>query len=372
MSAALTREQTDLRDAVADLMAKRSPEHQVRRLMAGDTGHDPAVWTDMAAMGLLGLTIPEEFGGAGAGAAELAVVSEQMGRALLCGPYLSTAVLTPYLLLESGNTVECTEALPRIATGELIATVAFAEAGSARPPEHPGTVATDVGDGWLLTGEKTFILDATAAERYYVSAQCDSGVALFAVDRNAPGLSVWSLSTVDQTRKQGRIALADTPARLIADPGAGSRVLAAALDRTAVALIAEQAGGAMHVTEMAADYARTRFQFGRSIGSFQAIKHMCVDMLLDAQSACSSARHVGAAFDAGDPDRFIDLALAQGFCSETFVSTAASNIQVHGGIGFTWEHPAHLYLRRARTDAQIFGDPAWHRERYVRLREEIS
>ncbi len=368
----LTREQADLRDAVADLMAKRSPQEQVRRLMADDIGHDPAVWTEMAAMGLLGLTIPEDFGGAGAGSAELAVVSEQMGRTLLCSPYLSTAVLTPYLLLALGDTAECTETLPRITAGELIATVAFAEPGSARPPQQPGTIATETRDGWSLTGEKTYILDAPAAERFYVPAQCDSGVAIFAVDRNAPGLAVASLSTVDQTRKQGRLTLADTPARLVADPVVGSPALAAALDRTAVALIAEQAGGAMQVTEMAADYARNRFQFGRSIGSFQAIKHMCVDMLLDAQSACSSARHVAAAFDADDPDRFIDLALAQGFCSETFVSIAAANIQVHGGIGFTWEHPAHLYLRRARTDAQILGDPAWHRERYVRLREEIS
>ena len=372
MSTTPTREQADLADAVADLMAKRSSEPQVRRLMADETGHDPAVWTEMAAMGLLGLCIPEEFAGAGAGAAELAVVCEHMGRALLCAPYLSTAVLTPYLLLATADTDECAATLPRIAAGELITAVAFAEPGAARPPQHPGTVAAQSGDGWRLTGEKSHVLDAPAAERFYIPAHCDSGVAVFAVDRGAPGLTVSPLSTVDQTRKQGRLTLADTPARLIGNPAGGTAAVAEALDRAGVALIAEQAGGALHVTQMAADYARSRFQFGRSIGSFQAIKHMCVDMLLDAQSACSAARHVAAAFDADEPDRFVDLALAQSFCSETFVSTAAANIQVHGGIGFTWEHPAHLYLRRARTDAQIFGDPAWHRERYVRLREEIS
>jgi alkylation response protein AidB-like acyl-CoA dehydrogenase len=371
MSTTLTPEQTDLRDAVTDLMTKRSSEARVRRLMADDTGHDPAVWDEMATMGLLGLTIPEEFGGVGAGAAELAVVSEQMGRALLCAPYLSTAVLSPYLLLALGDTTECAQVLPRIAAGELIVSVAVAEAGSARPPQHPATLATRHGDGWSLTGEKSYVLDATTAERFYIPAQCDSGVAIFAVDRDAPGLSVSALTTVDQTRRQGRLTLIDVPARLVGNPGGGEAALAEALDRAAVALIAEQAGGAMHVTEMAADYARNRYQFGRSIGSFQAVKHMCVDMLLDAQSATSAARHVAATFDAAEPDRFIDLALAQSFCSDTYVSTAASNIQVHGGIGFTWEHPAHLYLRRARTDAQIFGDPAWHRERYVRLREEI-
>jgi acyl-CoA dehydrogenase len=372
MSTALNSELRALRDAVADLLAKRSPEAEVRRLMAGDTGYDADVWAEMAAMGLLGLTIPEEFGGTGAGAAELAVVSEQMGAALLCAPFLSAAVLTPYLLLALGDTAECAEALPRVAAGELIATVAFAERGDARPPQHPATVATDDDGGWSLTGEKNFVLDATAAERFYVLAQCDSGAGIFAVDRHAPGLSASALSTVDQTRKQGRLTLTNTPGRLVGTIGAGSAALDAALDRSAIALIAEQAGGAMHAMGMAVDYARNRFQFARAIGSFQAVKHLCVDMLLEAQSTVSAARHVAAAFDAGESDRLTDLALAQAYCSEAYVSTAATTIQVHGGIGFTWEHPAHLYLRRARTDAQIFGDPAWHRERYVRLREEIS
>ena len=370
MSTALTDELLDLRSAVADLMAKRSPESEVRRLMATDTGYDPQVWAELAGMGLLGLAIDEQYGGAGAGAAELAVVSEQMGRALLCAPFLSTAVLTPYLLAALGDTAECADVLPRIAAGDLITTVAFAEAGSARPPAHPVTTATADAGTWLLTGEKIYVLDALAANRLYVQAETGSGSGIFAVDAGAAGLSVTPLTTVDQTRKQATVTLADTPARLIGEPSAGGPALQAALDRAAVALVAEQAGGALHAMQMAADYARTRFQFGRAIGSFQAIKHLCVDMLLEAQSAQSAARHVAAAFDSDHPDRLTDLALAQAYCSDAFVSVAADTIQVHGGIGFTWEHPAHLYLRRARTDAQIFGDPDWHRERYVRQREE--
>lgn len=370
MSTTLTREQSDLRDAVADLVAKRSPEAEVRRLMGGESGYDPAVWSELAAMGLLGLTIPEEFGGAGAGAAELAVVAEQLGRSLLCAPYLSTAVLTPYLLLALDDTAECAEVLPRIAAGELIATTAFAEAGSARPPDHPATTATPTPDGWALSGEKTYVLDAGVAELFYVHAQTDSDTAIFAVRRDAPGLTVTPLTTVDQTRKQGRLTLDGTPARRIDGPATAA--LDAALDRAAVALLAEQAGGAMHVMQLAVDYARTRYQFARSIGSFQAVKHMCVDMLLEAQSALSAARHVAAAFDAAEPGRLADLALAQSYCSDAYVTVAANCIQVHGGIGFTWEHPAHLYLRRARTDAQIFGDPAWHRNRYVSLQEGVG
>jgi len=370
MSLALSPEQTELRAAVADLMAKRVAESHVRRLMTGTTGHDPDLWADLARMGLLGLTIPEQFGGAGAGAAELAVVGEQMGRALMPGPYLSTAVLVPHLLLALGDTAECAETLPRIAEGELIAAVAFAETGPARPPEYPDTTAGYDGTRWLLTGEKTYVIGTASAERFYVLAQSDSGAGLFAVERGPPGLSGAPLPTVDPNRRLGRLTLTDTPARLIGDPGSGAAATEAALERTAVALIAEQAGGARRVTEMATDYARTRYQFGRAIGSFQAVKHMCVDMLLESESAVSAARHIAAAFDSGDPDRSLDLALAQAYCSGAYVFAAATCIQVHGGIGFTWDHPAHLYLRRARCDAQILGDPAWFRERYIRLREE--
>lgn len=367
-SPALSTEQRDLSEAVADLLAKRSPEAEVRRLMAEDGGYDPTLWAELAAMGILGLAIPEQFSGAGAGAVELGVVSECMGAALLCAPYLSTAVLTPNLLLALGDSSEQADVLPRIAAGELVTTVAFAEAGSARPPAVPATIATPDGDLWRLSGTKTYVLDAAAAHLFYVTA----GDGVFAVERDAPGVTVTPLTTVDQTRKQGRLSMEQTPARLVGSLDGGSAAVDAALDRSSVALLGEQAGAAMHVMQMAADYAKTRFQFGRAIGSFQAIKHMCADMLLEAQSALSAARHVASAFDTAEPDRLADLALAQAFCSEAFVSVAASNIQVHGGIGFTWEHPAHLYLRRARTDAQIFGDPAWHRERYIRLREAQS
>ncbi len=368
MSTALSDEQSDLRQTVGDLLTKRCPEPAVRRAMDSDLGYDPSLWDEFAEMGLLGLCIPEEYGGAGAGAAELAVVAEQMGRTLMCGPYLSTAVLTPHLLLALDNPTECAEVLPTIARGEMLTAVAFAESGSARPPEQPSTIAEQTGGGWAITGEKAYVLDAAAAQRIYIQAESPSGTSVFAVQSGAPGLAVSPLTSVDATRRQATVTLRDTPARLVGPATA----LPTALDHAGIALAAEQAGGALHAAQMAADYARTRYQFGRAIGSFQAIKHMCVDMLLEAQSALSAARHVAAAFDAGDVDRYADLALAQAYCSDAFVSVAAANIQAHGGIGFTWEHPAHLYLRRARTDAQIFGDPAWHRERYVRIREEIS
>jgi alkylation response protein AidB-like acyl-CoA dehydrogenase len=358
-------EQRALRSAVADVLARHSSEAQVRELMATDTGFDPAVWRELAAMGLTGLLISDEYGGAGAGPVELGIVLEEMGRVLVVSPFLSTAVLVPSLLAETGDTAECAAVLPRIAAGELIASVAFAEDGSARLPATIATSAGAIGDAWHITGYKHFVLDGQLANLLYVLADSDAGPAVFAVDAGATGLDVTPLSTVDPTRKQCRLQFVDTPARLVGRLGAGVEVFTAALDRSAVALLSEQAGGARRAVEMATEYAKTRYQFGRAIGSFQAVKHMCADMLLEAESAVSAARFVAGSFAELSPSRIADLALAQAYCSDAFVSVAANNIQVHGGIGFTWEHPAHLYLRRARSDAQLLGSPSWHRERYL-------
>ena len=361
----LTDEQLALRRTVAALMTARCSEARVRTLMATETGFDPDLWHAFAAMGLAGLLVPAEYGGAGAGPVEIGLVAEQMGRALAVSPFLATAVLVPSLLAELDDWREAAAVLPRIAAGELIATAAFAEDGSARLPARLDTTARADGAGFRLTGAKRFVLDGPAAQVVYVLAGTDRGSAVFAVDADAPGVTVTPLTTVDPTRKLGRVHLTDAPARLVGEPGRGVEALGAALDCAAVALVGEQAGGAHRAVEMATDYAKTRYQFGRAIGSFQAVKHLCADMLLEAESAVSAARFVAGAFADRSPSRLADLALAQAYCSEAFVFVAAANIQVHGGIGFTWEHPAHLYLRRARGDAQLLGQPSWHRERYL-------
>jgi alkylation response protein AidB-like acyl-CoA dehydrogenase len=363
-----TDEHRALRDAVAVFLDKRSSEARVRELMATDTGYDPSDWHELADMGLLGLLIPEEFGGAGAGHVEMGIVMEEMGRALLCAPYFSTAVLVPHLLAAAGDAGERATVLSRIAAGDLIATVAFAEGSSAQVPHRVDTSAAAIGQQWTITGQKTFVLDAGSSDLLYVLAETDSGPSLFAVETAAPGVTIAALDTIDTTRKQFRVELVDVAARAVGSLGTGVDVITVALDRAAVALLSEQAGGAQRAMRMGVDYARTRMQFGRAIGSFQAVKHMCADMLLEAESAISAARHVASAFDAGEASRAADLALAQAYCSDAYVFVAATNIQVHGGIGFTWEHPAHLYLRRARTDAQLLGPPAYHRDRYLHLK----
>ncbi len=364
----MNTEHRALRDAVAALLDKRSPESQVRALMATQTGHDSDTWRELADMGLLGLGIAEPHGGAGAGHVEIGIVMEEMGRVLLCAPFLSTAVLAPALLNAAGDYAEQAAMLPRIAAGDAVVTLAYSEGRSTVVGERIDTRATHGADGWRLTGAKTYVLDGPAADVFYVLADSDAGPSVFAVDRDAPGVSPTPLNTVDATRKLCSVQFHDSPARLVGEAGAGVAAFAAALERAAVALIAEQAGGAHRAMRMASEYAATRFQFGRAIGSFQAVKHMCADMLCEAESAVSAARHVAAAYDAAADTRRADLALAQAFCSDAYVFVAATNIQVHGGIGFTWEHPAHLFLRRARADAQLLGEPSYHRERYLRLK----
>jgi alkylation response protein AidB-like acyl-CoA dehydrogenase len=364
----VSAEHRALREAVAALLEKRSPEDRVRALMATETGHDRATWRELADMGLLGLGIAEPHGGAGAGHVEMGIVMEEMGRVLLCAPFLSTAVLAPALLAAVGDGAEQSSMLSRIAAGEAVATLAYAEGRSTVVGDRIATRGARGADGWRLTGAKTYVLDGLAADMFYVLAESDAGPSVFAVERDAPGLSPTALTTVDATRKLCSLHLHDTPARLIGEAGTGAAAFGAALEWAAVALIGEQAGGAHRAMRMASEYAAARFQFGRAIGSFQAVKHMCADMLCEAESAVSAARHVAAAYDAGAQTRRADLALAQAFCSDAYVFVAATNIQVHGGIGFTWEHPAHLFLRRARADAQLLGEPSYHRERYLRLK----
>ncbi|BBX24460.1 acyl-CoA dehydrogenase [Mycolicibacter terrae] len=338
-----------LRGAIAELMAKT----------------DDGGWDELGAMGLLGLLVPEQYGGAGAGPVELGVVAEELGRALFAGPYLSTAVLAVNLLAVLDDPTQSETVLPAIAAGRSRVAVAFAEGASTRPPAAPVTSAR--GDGTaLVTGEKRFVLDADSADLLYVLATTDTGPGVFAVDPAGPGVTVEPSTTVDQSRRLCAVRFADAPATAVGTPGSGVEALTVALDHSAVALLGEQAGAARRAMEMARDYAKTRYQFGRAIGSFQAVKHMCADMLLEAESAVSAARHVAAAAADGSPGWLADLALAQAYCSDAFVFVGATNIQVHGGIGFTWEHPAHRYLRRARGDAQLFGSPSWHRERYLR------
>jgi alkylation response protein AidB-like acyl-CoA dehydrogenase len=363
---AVPPEHADLRAAVRLFLTECSPEAEVRRLMETATGHDPAVWKRMAGeLGLQGLIVPAAHGGAGAGRVELGIVLEEAGRALLCAPLFATVALAATLLLESGDTEAQARYLPGIAAGETVATVAVSAADPARRPPGSGVAAAAAAEGWRLTGEEPYVVDGHAADLLLVPARTPAGPTLFAVARDAPGLVRTPLRTVDRTRRQARVTFAATPAERIGPEGAAGPVLGRTLDLAAVALAAEQAGAAAFALERTVAYAKQRVQFGRPIGGFQAIKHLLADLLLESESAISAARWAAAAADEGDPDLPALASLVRAYCSDAFVRIAADSIQIHGGVGFTWEHAAHLYLRRARTSAQLLGDAAYHRERYL-------
>ena len=368
MNFAFSEEQEELRKTVRSFLESKSPESEVRRLMDTEDGYDPAVWSQMGEqMGLQGLAIPEEFGGSGYSFVELGVVLEEMGRALLCAPYFSTVVLAANTLLQSGDDAAKKDFLPGIAAGETIATLAYTEPSGKWDESGVTMEATQQGEGWVLNGTKMFVIDGHTADLVIVAARTPAGVSLFTVVGDAPGLTRTALSTMDQTRKQARLELADTPARLIGTDGQGWTVLGTVLDLAAVALSAEEVGGAQKVLEMAVEYAKVRVQFGRPIGSFQAIKHKCADMLLEVESA-KSAAYYGMWCAAEMNDELPSVAsLAKAYCSEAYFHAAAENIQIHGGIGFTWEHDMHIFFKRATSSAASFGDAATNREAVARL-----
>jgi len=363
MNFAFSEEQEELRRITRQFLESKSPESEVRRLMDTEEGYDEKVWSQMAnELGLQSLIIPEEFGGQGFTFVELTVVLEEMGRALLCAPYFSSCVLAANALIHSGDDAAKQAHLPGIASGETIATLAFTEPNGKWDESGIEATATKDGDAYKLSGTKMFVLDGAQANLLIVAAKTDAGTSLFAVDPAGSGVTRTNLATMDQTRKQAKIELDGAAGTLIGTDGGGWATLERVLDLAAVALAAEQVGGAQKVLEEAVQYAKDRVQFGRPIGSFQAIKHKCADMLLEVESAKSAAYY--AAWCASElNDELPSVAsLAKAYCSEAYFHAAAENIQIHGGIGFTWEHPAHLYFKRAKSSELLFGDPTYHRE----------
>ncbi len=358
MNFAFSEEQDQLREFVRSFLSDKSSEEAVREQMETEAGFDSAVWKQMSEqMGLPALIVPEEFGGQGFTFVELGIVLEEMGRALLCAPFFSTTLAT-LALLHSGDDEAKKTHLPGIASGETIATLAYTEENGKW--DASGIEATS--DGKKVSGTKSFVIDGHIADLFIVAAKTSAGISLFAVDGQADGVSVEPLATMDQTRKQAKVNFHSAPATLIGADGKGWETIQQVLDLAAIALAAEQVGGAQFVLEMGTQYAKDRVQFGRPIGSFQAIKHKLADMLVEVESA-KSAAYYGLWCASEMNDELPSVAsLAKAYCSDAYFHAAAENIQIHGGIGFTWEHPAHLYFKRAKSSELMFGDPAYHRE----------
>jgi alkylation response protein AidB-like acyl-CoA dehydrogenase len=360
----VSEEHAELRATIRRLLESRSPETAVRSVMDSEQGYDSGLWGLMALqLGLHGLGLPEPFGGSGYGPEETTIVFEELGRALVPSPFFPTIALAARLLVEIGDAETNLRYLPAIASGELIATVAIAEGtGSWDPRDLSDVVATGSEQTWRLQGEKTTVLNADAAGLILVVVTAADGSSVYAVDAAAPGVTIVPLSTLDLTRRQSKVRFDAAPATLVGEYGTAASAVASMLDHACVALAAEQAGAAAELMRLSVDYAKLRHQFGRPIGAFQAIKHKLADMAFDVERMDSIVRHAATVAATSTPDLPVVAAMAKVFCSEAYFRVAADTIQIHGGIGFTWEHPAHLYFRRAKSSEYLLGSPARHRE----------
>jgi len=365
-----TEEQDQLRATLRRFLADKAPSEAVRRWMESDESHDPRLWQRMAGqLGLHAMALPQEYGGFGGGPVELGIVMEELGRVLLPSPYFATVALAGQALAVSGDEKAKARWLPAIADGTLTGTLAVAESGGSWRVEDVATEAVrgDGGDGgWRVSGTKMFVIDGHSADLLLVVARADTGPALFAVDGGATGVTRTRLETLDPTRRLARIDLDGAPALRVGPDGDATAYLRTVLDLVVVALAAEQVGGAQACLDAAVAYAKVRVQFGRPIGSFQAVKHKCADMLLKVEAARSAAYHAMSAAAEGS-ELAVSAAIAAAYCADAFTHAAKENIQIHGGIGYTWEHDAHLHLKRAKSSEQLFGSPATHRGRLADL-----
>jgi len=371
MQFTFTEEQQEFRQVLRRYFEQSSPASTVRRLMETEAGWDAGQWREMnQQLGLCGVHVPEEYGGQGFSFVELGIVLEEMGRALVCAPYFASAVLAATAIMNAATEAQKTALLPRIVSGEIIATLAFTEPNGLWDASGVETTATPAGARFSLDGVKSFVLDGHTADLIVVLARApgstgDDGLSFFTVRADAPGLTRTPLKALDPTRKLARLDFHRAPADLLGEQGAAAAPFAKTLDQAAACLASEMVGGAERLRASALDFANLRMQFGRPIASFQSMKHKQADMLLEVELA-KSAAYVAAQGCADDADDMPALAsLAKAAASEAYLQTAIHAIQIHGGVGFTWDNDTHLWFKRAKSSEVFLGDPTWRRERLM-------
>jgi alkylation response protein AidB-like acyl-CoA dehydrogenase len=371
MKFSFTDEQQAFRDQVRRFLSDKSPTTEVRRLMETDEGNDPAAWQQLSGeLGLTGIAIPEEYGGFGGGVSELAIAIEEGGRALLCAPLFASGVMAATAILKGADESQKRALLPDIACGQTVATLAIAE--DSGHWDHAGiamTAAPD-GDAFKLNGTKSFVLDGHTAGLLIVAARDPGsenaeGLSLFSVSGNAAGLTRTLLKSTDATRKIARLTFNGVEAQLLGKQGAAAGPLSETLDIAAICLANEMVGGAEQLLESAIEYASMRVQFGRPIASFQSLKHKAADMLIDVELAKSAAYYAAAAADEGDEDISALASLAKAAAADSYMQTAIHTVQIHGGIGFTWDNDTHLWFKRAKSSEAFLGNSNYHRERLM-------
>lgn len=375
MALVFTEDQDQFRDSIQRFLSDQMPTTRVRQMMATDHAFDHQLWQQASAqLALTGIHLPEHLGGAGFGPVELGIALEEMGRALFCGPYLSSAVLSAYALLISADEDQQERWLGDIASGERRCSLAITESAGLWQDDdiHTNATAGNTGDS-LLNGRKRFVVDGQSADLLIVAARSDDGVALYMIDGDTNGLTVTALDTMDPTRKMADIELNDVVATKLTH--APDHLLDTLLNVACIALANEMIGGCQRLLDSAVDYTQLRYQFGRSIASFQAIKHRLADLLLDVELSRSAAYQAAQTLaDCGDLRNLNEAerrrltehaSLAKAAVCETYLQTSLETIQLHGGIGFTWENDTHLWFKRAKSSEVLFGTPAEHRERMM-------
>jgi alkylation response protein AidB-like acyl-CoA dehydrogenase len=376
MNFGFNEEQELLRGTARKFFENECPSASVRELMETPEGMTPALWAKLAEQGWLGLVYPEAYGGMGLGFVDLTVLMEEMGRAVLPGPYFSAVLLGGLTVLEAGSEAQKKQWLPAIAGGERRLALAWLEPSAVLGPGGIELQATRAGDRYTLAGTKLFVPDAHTADAVIVAARtggggsAEEGVSLFLLPAGTPGLTVTLLPTMDATRKLCEVTLGGVtvgPESLVGAAGAGWPPLDRVLQRATVMLCAEMCGGAQRVLDMTVEYAKIRQAFGRPIGSYQGVKHRAADMLVDVENSKSITYYAAWALDEGSPEAPLAVSMAKAYVSDAYRRVAAAGIQLHGGIGFTWEHDLHLYFKRAKGSEFAFGDATYHRERVAQL-----
>jgi len=368
-------EQELLRSTARKFFENECGSDTVRRLMETPEGISPDLWTKVAEQGWLGLVYPEAYDGMDLGLVDLVVLMEEMGRAVVPGPYFSAVLLGGLAILEAGGEAQKKEWLPKIAAGDRRVALAWMEPSAQLGPAGVTLSAVEKGGGYTLSGTKLFVHDAHTADALLVAARTRpgagaDGVSLFLLPKGTRGLEVTLLPTMDQTRKLCEVSLSDVSVgadALLGAAGAGWAPLSRVLDRATVALCAEMCGGAQKVLDMTVEYAKIRQAFGRPIGSYQGVKHRAADMLVDVENSKSITYYAAWALDEGASEAPLAVSMAKAYVSDAFRRVAAAGIQLHGGIGFTWEHDLHLYFKRAKGSEFTFGDATHHRERVAQL-----
>jgi alkylation response protein AidB-like acyl-CoA dehydrogenase len=367
MQFSFTSEQEEFRSVLRRFLEEKSPTTVVRRLMETEAGWDRAGWQELnQQLGLTAVHIPEAYGGQGFGFVELGIVLEEMGRALLCAPYFGSIALAATAIMNAGTEAQKRALLPDIAAGDTVATLAFTEPNGRWDAEGIEMAATRAGEKYRLNGVKSFVLDGHTADLIVVVAQGEKGLSFFTVSGDAPGLTRRALKVMDPTRKLARLEFNGVEAALLGEEGGGSAPFARTMTQAAVCLANEMVGGAERLRLSALDYANLRVQFGRTIASFQTMKHKQADMLCDVELAKSAAYTAAQAAAEDDAELPAIAALAKACAADAYMQTAIHTIQIHGGIGFTWDNDTHLWFKRAKSSEVFLGDPTYHRELMMR------